>query len=154
MSDLDRITIVLETLPGARAQVSVNINTPTPGMRLATPAHALAIDALGWLGKQPCVAGFVYGPLPQKTSADEFPGMTPELEKILGLMCFQCITFAQALRMGGHQIENRAEAEQAAVLHWMLGHYFRHGEGGWRAAATEDVGRMESAYKAAQGAAA
>ncbi|MDR0214563.1 MAG: hypothetical protein LBJ15_11230 [Comamonas sp.] len=61
MSDLDRITIVLETLPGARAQVSVNINTPTPGMRLATPAHALAIDALGWLGKQPCVAGFVYG---------------------------------------------------------------------------------------------
>nr|WP_315540136.1 3'-5' exonuclease [uncultured Comamonas sp.] len=62
MADLDRINIVIETLPGERAQVSVNIATPHPGMRLATPAHALAIDALGWLGKQPVVAGFVYSP--------------------------------------------------------------------------------------------
>lgn len=60
MSDLDRITLVIESLPGNRAQVSTNIHTPTPGMRLETPAHALAIDALGWLGKQECVAGFVY----------------------------------------------------------------------------------------------
>lgn len=62
MPDLDRILFVIENLPGERAQVSVNIATPHPGMRLATPAHALAIDALGWLGKQPAVAGFVYSP--------------------------------------------------------------------------------------------
>lgn len=62
MPDLDRITFVIETLADHRAQVSVNINTPTPGMRLETAAHALAIDALGWLGKQPAVAGFVYAP--------------------------------------------------------------------------------------------
>ncbi|MDH0049655.1 hypothetical protein [Comamonas terrigena] len=62
MPDLDRIHIVIENLPDARAQVSVNIHTPHPGMHLATPAHALAIDALGWMGKHPAVAGFVYAP--------------------------------------------------------------------------------------------
>ena len=34
----------------------------------------------------------------------EFPALTPELAKILGTMCFQCITFSQALRQAGHQI--------------------------------------------------
>ncbi len=62
MPDLDRIHIVIENLPDARAQVSVNIHTPHPGMHLATPAHVLAIDALGWMGKHPAVAGFVYAP--------------------------------------------------------------------------------------------
>lgn len=62
MSKLDHITIVIETLADSRAQVSVNIPTPTPGMRIDTAAHSLAIDALGWLGKQPAVAGFVYSP--------------------------------------------------------------------------------------------
>lgn len=71
MPDLDRIHIVIENLPGERAQVSVNIATPHPGMRLATPAHALAIDALGWLGKQPAVAGFVYSPGPTAQSDDQ-----------------------------------------------------------------------------------
>lgn len=69
MPDLDRITLVIESLPGNRAQVSTNIHTPTPGMRLETPAHALAIDALGWLGKQECVAGFVYTPALQTSKS-------------------------------------------------------------------------------------
>jgi hypothetical protein len=60
MPKFERITLIIESLPGARAQVQVDIPTPMPGMRLETPAHALAIDALGWLGKQPAVAGFVY----------------------------------------------------------------------------------------------
>lgn len=64
MPKFERITLIIESLPGARAQVQVNIPTPMPGMRLETPAHALAIDALGWLGKQQAVAGFVYGGLP------------------------------------------------------------------------------------------
>lgn len=68
MPQFERITLIIESLPGARAQVQVNIPTPTPGMRLETPAHALAIDALGWLGKQPAVAGFVYGGAAPNTS--------------------------------------------------------------------------------------
>ena len=74
----------------------------------------------------------------------EFPALTPELAKILGTMCFQCITFSQALRQAGHQINTRAEDEQAATLHWMLGHYFRHGEDGWRKAAMDDMERMRA----------
>lgn len=82
-------------------------------------------------------------PAQQGLDAREFPAMTPELASILGLMCFQCISFAQALRAGGQKIDTRAEDEQAAVLHWMLGHYFRHGEA-WRDAAAEDMERMKA----------
>lgn len=78
-------------------------------------------------------------------AARDFPDLTPELSSILGTVCFQCIPFAQALRAAGHQIKTRAEDEQAAVLHWMLGHYFRHGEDGWRKAAAEEMGRMQDA---------
>ncbi|WP_286998159.1 MULTISPECIES: hypothetical protein [Comamonas] len=73
MPQFERITLIIESLPGARAQVQVNIPTPTPGMRLETPAHALAIDALGWLGKQPAVAGFVYGGLHTASAITEHP---------------------------------------------------------------------------------
>lgn len=69
MPDLDRITITIESLPEARAQVHVNMPPPLPGMRLETPAHALAIDAVGWLGKQPTVAGLLYGMEPAGTAA-------------------------------------------------------------------------------------
>lgn len=68
MPDLDQIKFVIETLPGARAQVSIDMPAPHPGMRIGTPAHALAIDALGWLGKQPAVAGFVYSPSSPSTT--------------------------------------------------------------------------------------
>lgn len=81
-------------------------------------------------------------------AAREFPAMTPELASILGLMCFQCIPFAQALRTAGHQIKTSAEDEQAAVLHWMLGHWFRHGEE-WREHAQADMNRMKDAAIAA-----
>ena len=83
--------------------------------------------------------------------AREFPAMTPELASILGLMCFQCAVFAQALRAGGRQIKTRAEDEQAAVLHWMLSHYFRHGEE-WRTAAANDMQRMQAEAQAKKGA--
>ncbi len=195
MADQHRIHIVIENLPGKRAQVSVNINTPHPGMRISTPALSLAIDALGWMGNHPAVAGFVYAPTlnvkcddeqillaaygtlqdaghhaaaaavlramdasmattreaeaQDRQAVREFPEMTPELHSILGLMCFQCVPFAQALRAGGHTIKAKAEDEQAAVMHWMLGHYFRHGED-WRTAAAAEVERMKAAAIAAQ----
>ncbi len=79
MSKFDHITLVIETLPDARAQVQVNIPTPMPGMRLETAAHALAIDALGWLGKQPAVAGFVYSPdWPTRTAKPQRAEFHPE----------------------------------------------------------------------------
>ena len=46
--------------------------------------------------------------------ARDFPAMTPELEKILGTMCFQTISLSQVLRAGGQAIAPRAEALKAA----------------------------------------
>jgi hypothetical protein len=46
---------------------------------------------------------------------------------ILGRPCFACCGLARRLREKGHQIEQKAEAEQAAVLHWMLNLYLKHG---------------------------
>lgn len=83
------------------------------------------------------------------SGSNEFPSMTPELAGILGTMCFQCIGIAQTLRAAGHEIKRRAEDEQAAALHWMLGHYFHHGAEGWRSAAAEDMQRMRDKFVAA-----
>lgn len=88
-------------------------------------------------------------PAAQGIDGREFPPLTPELASILGLPCFQCIPFAKALRAAGHTIKTRAEDEQAAVLHWMLGHYFRHGDD-WSGAAAQDMSRMKAEALAAQ----
>lgn len=79
----------------------------------------------------------------EANEARDFPAMTPDLASILGMICYQCIPFAKALRAAGHQIDKRAEDEQAAVLYWMLGHWFRHGES-WREHAYADMERMKA----------
>ncbi|CAM3074500.1 hypothetical protein SAMN04490207_6158 [Pseudomonas gessardii] len=53
------------------------------------------------------------------------PELTAELRWIFGLMCFQCIHYAQGLRRLGRSIPEKAEHEQAAVIHWMLCHYMK-----------------------------
>jgi hypothetical protein len=47
---------------------------------------------------------------------------------ILGRPNFTCIRAAQRMRELGHEIESKAEAEQAAVIHLMLTMYREHGE--------------------------
>lgn len=64
--------------------------------------------------------------------------LTPAAAEILGRICFQCIHVAQLLRAIGHEIETRAEAEQAAVIHYLLSFYATHGDG-WAAAAEADL---------------
>lgn len=46
--------------------------------------------------------------------------LTPDLETVLGTMCFQVIEWAQIWRAAGVEIEKRAEAEQAFFLDVML----------------------------------
>lgn len=50
-----------------------------------------------------------------------------ELRQILGRPNFACARIAELLRMAGQQIDFKAEAEQAAVLHWLLNLYLDHG---------------------------
>ncbi|WP_447838269.1 ASCH/PUA domain-containing protein [Aeromonas salmonicida] len=56
------------------------------------------------------------------------PELDDNLRLILGRPNFSCITIAEALRLAGHAIERKAEHEQAAVIHWLLGFYFSHGD--------------------------
>jgi hypothetical protein len=46
--------------------------------------------------------------------------MNDALRFILGIPNFQCASMASALRADGQDIPRKAEAEQAAVLHWLI----------------------------------
>lgn len=65
--------------------------------------------------------------------ADRIPPLNDVLKDILGRVSFTVAHVARrlhALRL--YDVERRAEAEQAAALHWMLTLYFKHGDG-WMA---------------------
>ena len=53
--------------------------------------------------------------------------LTADLRYILGIPHTKLASTAQLLRQQGHCIGERSEDEQAAVIHWMLGHYLRRG---------------------------
>ena len=60
-----------------------------------------------------------------------------EVEWILGRPCFACGSIADKLRGMGQKIRPSAEAEQSAVLYWMLCLYEKHGKD-WREIAEEE----------------
>lgn len=78
------------------------------------------------------------------------PPLDADLIEILGRPNFACTSIAQALRLMGHEIKTKAEHEQAAALHWMLGFYIQHGPA-WREHATAAMQAAAEAYKAQQG---
>jgi hypothetical protein len=51
--------------------------------------------------------------------------LTSDLRFILSRPSFGCQATAQVLRRLGRDVEERAEDEQAATIHWMLNHYLR-----------------------------
>ena len=64
---------------------------------------------------------------------------------ILGYMAIDCRPLAEMLRAEGVEIPRKIEAEQATVLHWMLGYYLKHGAT-WR----EEAGKYVAAHIAAR----
>lgn len=56
------------------------------------------------------------------------PPMNDALALILGRPNFRCVHIADVLRKGGQQIEHKAEAEQAATIHFLLNQYLLHGD--------------------------
>ncbi|NEV77918.1 hypothetical protein DYI24_12810 [Rhodopseudomonas sp. BR0C11] len=70
--------------------------------------------------------------------------MTPELREVLGKICFQLAPIAQAFRAAGHEIEEKAEAEQAFVLHWLIKLALKHGSN-WRDEASDQILQMKTA---------
>lgn len=62
----------------------------------------------------------------------EYPEkLTDALRDVLGLMVFTTGPIAHAMRAAGENIPEKAEAEQAFVLHWLIGLALKHGTG-WR----------------------
>jgi hypothetical protein len=54
--------------------------------------------------------------------------LTPNMRHVLGYPNFRCGAIARKLRQQGWQIPERAEDEQAVVIHWLLKLVLRHGE--------------------------
>lgn len=64
--------------------------------------------------------------------------ITPALAEILGRPNFMCGSIAQIYRRAGFDIPNKAEAEQAFVLHRFVKIWAEHGDG-WANAAAQDM---------------
>lgn len=76
----------------------------------------------------------------------EYPKeMDGDLADILGRPNFWCGPIANLFRLkAGAEIPNKSEAEQAYVLHWLIGLYLEHGRG-WRDAAQDEIDRLRAA---------
>ncbi|MBB1593567.1 hypothetical protein [Achromobacter sp. UMC46] len=77
------------------------------------------------------------------------PELNADLIDILGRPNFTCIRLAQLLRLSGVEIATKAEAEQATVIHYLLGFYLKHGSQ-WAEKADEDLEQRRVAAIAAQ----
>jgi hypothetical protein len=64
------------------------------------------------------------------------PSLDADLTEILGTPNFHAALFAHVFRASGVAVPRKADAEQAFILHWLLGLWFEHGPG-WRLAACE-----------------
>lgn len=77
----------------------------------------------------------------------EYPKeMTPALREVLSLMIFTTGPIGHAFRDAGEEIE--CEAEQAFVLHWLIGLALEHGDG-WRSLAAARIDELVAAAKKA-----
>lgn len=86
---------------------------------------------------------------PAAGDALALPELNADLIDILGRPNFTCIRIAQLLRLSGVEIDKKAEAEQATVIHYLLGFYLKHGSQ-WAEKAGEDIERLRLAAIAAQ----
>jgi hypothetical protein len=122
-------------------------------MSAALLAAALEVVELAWSKTDsPALEGLAFNLLPALRAAVAAAGATTvqpalvvpplnyTLREILGRPNFMCGGIAASLRQLGHNIECKAEAEQAAVIHWMLTSYALHGDA-WRDRCKEDLAR-------------
>ena len=62
-----------------------------------------------------------------QAAAQAWPPLNETLAEILGRPNFACGELAHCFRLGGATIAYKAEAEQAFVIHWLVGLYLKHG---------------------------
>ena len=54
--------------------------------------------------------------------------LNEDTKLILGMPNFRCGVLARVLRLDGIEIPQKAEEEQAYVIHWLLSFYEKHGD--------------------------
>lgn len=137
------------TPPAAGERAPTLVEMPWPslhaGMRLVTGAYPRAVVAK--YGDERAAERDAYWRIVLAEQRPTLPPLDDTLRDILGRICFTLIPLVHALRAAGHEIAHKAEDEQAAAIHWMLGHYFTHGAD-WRTAAAADLDRMKAQYEA------
>lgn len=67
--------------------------------------------------------------------------LTPALREVLSLMLWHTGPIAHAMRASGEDIPRKAEAEQAHVLHWLIGLVLEHGDD-WREHAAAHIEQL------------
>ncbi|CUI53172.1 hypothetical protein [Achromobacter xylosoxidans] len=77
------------------------------------------------------IAAKVAAPAAGDALGAALPPLDADLIEILGRPNFMCGGIATLLRADGHDIKRKAEHEQAATIHFLLGHYLKHGAD-WR----------------------
>lgn len=75
---------------------------------------------------------------PGAPAVPRLPELTDDLREILGRPNFTCHFIAKALRLMGLSIAPKSEDEQAVVIHWLMGHYLKHGAD-WRRQAEAEL---------------
>ena len=75
------------------------------------------------------------------------PALNDDMIWILGRPNFWCASVANVLRQDGQEIKTKAEHEQAAVIHWLLSLYLKHGEG-WRDYAIAEAAKIKARFVA------
>lgn len=81
-----------------------------------------------------------------RTYPDE---MNDALRFILGMPNFQCAGIAASLRTDGQEIARKAEAEQAAVIHWLIKTALDRPDD-WKVWAGEELERIAKEAKEAE----
>jgi predicted nucleic acid-binding Zn-ribbon protein len=75
--------------------------------------------------------------------------LTEDLEWILGRPCFTVAKIARRLHeLGLYKVETKAENEQAAAAHWMVGLYLKHGDT-WREEGEKILKKVDPAQPSA-----
>jgi hypothetical protein len=73
-----------------------------------------------------------------------FDPADPEIIGILGTPCFVCGPIAHILKRAGHDIQPKAEDEQAKVIVWMIRKYQEYGKD-WRLLADVELHALRKA---------
>lgn len=138
-----------EYLDGYALRLDEGCHTPTEFEQF------LLVDAIAGLMEDDEFIDALYStvtaarPAPAAGDAVALPELNADLIDILGRPNFTCIRIAQLLRLSGVEIDKKAEAEQATVIHYLLGFYLKHGSQ-WAEKAGEDIERLRLAAIAAQ----